>query len=579
VPLSDFQGRGAGAVTELIFTDLILAGRKLERQACLFIIDMEWDVLLGERFFDHHQIDISASTNRLIWLDRDRTVTPLFANPPQTGTAGYKLRIEHITARKWDRQEFLTKRGERCVVTLSQVTTRIAELKADPHDRLRKLPRAHRQWAHVFSAEKAKQLPPSRSADVKIRLHKKLPERTAPLYKMTLEQLEFIRDYIKENLANGFIVPSEAPFSSPVLLVHKGNGKFRFCVDYRTLNSHTIRDAYPLPLFDETQNLLSGKKWFSKLDIIAAFNKLRMDPESEDLTTFKTRYGSYKYRVMPFGITNGPANFQRYINNALQGLLDDICLAYIDDILIFSETKEEHEKHLNTVLQRLADAGLQCDIDKSEFYTQRTKFLGFIVTDKGVEMDPAKIQTIIDWGTPRRVSDVRSFLGFCNFYRKFISDYSTIVRPLNRLTGERVTWRWGPEEKAAFQDLKDAIITGPVLAYYDPRRETRMETDASDGVAAGVLCQRQDDGEFHPIAFYSKTLDDTQTRYEIHDKEMLAVILGIREWNSELMGLQQPATFVTDHRALEYFTTKQRLNSRQARWLDDLSPLAYTITY
>jgi hypothetical protein len=255
---------------------------------------------------------------------------------------------------------------------------------------------------------------------------------------MSTPQLEFVREYIRDNLANGFIMPSESSFSSPILLVNKGNGKFRFCVDYRTLNDHTIRDAYPLPLFEDTQNQLAGKKWFSKLDIIAAFNKLCMDADSEDLTAFKTRYGSYKYRVMPFGITNGPANFQRYINNALQGFLDDFCLAFIDDILIFSETKEEHRRHVDLVLERLVKAGLQCDIEKSEFYVQRTKFLGFIITDKGIEADPAKIQTILDWKTPRRLSDVRSFLGFCNFYRKFVENYSRLARALNRLTGKGV---------------------------------------------------------------------------------------------------------------------------------------------
>jgi hypothetical protein len=319
---------------------------------------------------------------------------------------------------------------------------------------------------------------------------------------------------------------------------------------------------------------------FTKLDIRQAFYRIRMKEGLEDLTTFRTRYGSYKYKVLPFGLCNGPASFQRYINDVLMEYLDDFCTAYMDDILIYSEDPLEHELHVKKVLERLRAAGLQADIRKSEFSVTSTKFLGFIISTQGLAMDPEKVAVIRDWKVPTSVKGVQSFLGFCNFYRTFLKNYGRTARPLTSLTCKDA---WHPlyvKELEAFEKLKELVLSDEVRAHYSPDRETRVETDASDGVVAGVLTQKQEDGLWRPVAYFSKTMSPEEMRYEIHGKEMLAVVRAMQEWRGMLVGLQNvPFLAVTDHRALEYFTTKRLLNPRQARWADILADYNFRITY
>ena len=223
-----------------------------------------------------------------------------------------------------------------------------------------------------------------------------------------------MRVYVEEHLRKGFIVPAaDAPYASPVLFAKKKDGGWRFCVDYRKLNELTSKEHCAPPLIEETQSRLAKANVFTKLDIRQAFYRMRMSPESEDLTAFKTRYGTYKYKVVPFGLTNGPSHFQAYINHVLMDLLDVCCTAYIDDILIYSDNVKDHEAHVNAVLEKLITAGLQADIDKSEFYVTETEFLDFIITTNGICMDPKKMKAIINWEKPTNIRGVQaSFKAF-----------------------------------------------------------------------------------------------------------------------------------------------------------------------
>jgi transposase InsO family protein len=396
---------------------------------------------------------------------------------------------------------------------------------------------------------------------------------------MSLNELTALKRYLADNLSKGFIVPSDAPYTSPVLFVKKKDQSLRFCIDYRKLNSITRKDGYPLPLIDETLQEISKAKVMTKLDIRQAFHRIRMAEGSEDLTTFRTRYGSYKCKVLPFGLTNGPATFQRYMNEVLFEFLDDFCTVFMDDILIYSANEEEHQQHVRKVLRRLREAGLTADIRKCEFHVTQTRFLGFIVSTNGIAPDPAKISVMASWGRPNTVRGVLSFLGVCNFYRRFVKNYGRIARPLQKLTRKNIPFRWTAKCEAAFEKLKTAMVTAPVLMYYDPTLKTRIETDASDGVVAGQMLQLFPDGEWHPIAYYSCAMDEHEMNYDIHDKEMLAVITALREWRSELVCLPEPFLIVTDHKALEYFQVKRTLNARQARWCDVLADYHYRITY
>ena len=349
---------------------------------------------------------------------------------------------------------------------------------------------------------------------------------------MSREELQVLREWLDENLRKGFVRPSSSPAASPVLFIEKPGGGLRLCVDYRALNGMTVKDRYPLPLTRETLNNLAGMRYFSKIDIIAAFNNIRMRPGEEYLTAFRTRFGLYESLVMPFGLTGAPATFQRYINDALR--------EYLDDILIYSRTRTEHEEHLRLVLTALRKASLYAKLTKCEFAVQETRFLGLIVTTEGIKMDPAKVDTVVNWKTPTCLTDVQAFLGFGNFYRRFINRFSRLTAPLTRLTRKDVPFIWNAACERAFTDLKSAFTTAPILAHFDWAKDVILEADSSDFVNAGILSQYGDDGLLHPVAFFSKKLTETECNYEIYDKELLAIVRCFEEWRPELEGTAFP---------------------------------------
>lgn len=442
------------------------------------------------------------------------------------------------------------------------------------------VPPQYADYADVFSKAESNVLPPHRSYDHKIILEGdgERALKYSPLYKMSLDELEAVKAYILDNLDKGFIEPSQAPFAAPILFVKKPNGGLRLCIDYRTLNALTRKDRYPLPLIDETLARITHAKIFTKLDIRQAFHRIRMDPDSEELTTFRTRYGAYKMKVLPFGLTNGPATYQRYMNEVLFDYLDIFCTAYLDDILIYSNDPLEHEYQVKLVLERLRNAGLQADIKKCEFNITKTKYLGFIISTEGIEVDPAKVDVVRSWQYPSTVRGIQSFLGFCNFYRRFIKRYGVIAKPLVDLTRANVPFRFDSSCAYAFDTLKAALTSAPLLQHYDPELECMLETDASDGVVACVLSQKHGE-DWLPVAYYSKTMAPAELNYEVHDKEMLAIIKGFKNWRAELTSTPHQIRVFTDHKALEYFMTSKTLNARQARWAELLADYNFIIAY
>jgi transposase InsO family protein len=444
---------------------------------------------------------------------------------------------------------------------------------------LEKIPPEYRDFLDVFSKKESDVLPPHRTIDHKIELLKDHDMGYSPLYKMSVGELQACRKYLIENLDKGFIVPSQSPFASPILFVKKPNGGLRFCVDYRKLNAVTKKNRYPLPLIDETLARVSRAKIFTKLDIRQAFHRIRVDPDSEDLTSFRTRYGQFKYKVTPFGLTNAPSTFQEFMNETLMDLLDVCCTAYLDDILIYSDDPQEHEMHVKLVLERLRAAGLQADIKKCEFNVTRTKYLGFIVSTDGVEVDPEKIAVIMQWKYPRTVKGVQSFLGFCNFYRRFIQDYGRLAAPLTQLTRADHVFDFDHACEAAFEALRTRLMNAPLLAHFDIDRQCMLETDASDTVVAAVFSQLGLDGEWHPVAYFSKTMAPAESNYPIHDKEMLAIVRAFEHWRAELEGTADAVQVLSDHKALEYFMTTKSLSARQARWAEILSRYNFKILY
>ncbi|RMZ74713.1 hypothetical protein DV737_g5810, partial [Chaetothyriales sp. CBS 132003] len=279
----------------------------------------------------------------------------------------------------------------------------------------------------------------------------------------------------------------------------------------------------------ETLDRLSGAKVFTKLDLKDAYYRIRIRKGDEWKTAFRTRYGHFEYTVMPFGLVNAPATFQAYINKALSGLLDEFCVVYLDDILIFSQNEKEHEKHVKTVLQRLRQHSLFCKLSKCEFKTDEVSFLGFVVNAEGISMESDRVASVRDWPTPQSPKELMTFLGFANFYRRFIANYSRIVSPLtDQLKEGGAKFHWGKEQESAFKHIKDSFVQAPLLRHYNPDLQVVMETDASGYAIAVLLSQSASDEakanrHLHPIAFYSRKLRDAERNYETHDAELLAI--------------------------------------------------------
>jgi len=282
---------------------------------------------------------------------------------------------------------------------------------------------------------------------------------------------------------------------------------------------------------------------------------------------------------MPFGLTNAPSTFQHYVNDVLRPYLDIFCTAYIDDVLIYSEDLHTHRKHVNLVLEAMKEAGLQLDVDKCEFHKTEVLYLGLIVTTEGIRMDPKKVEAVLGWETPRNVKDVRAFIGFANFYRRFIHEFSALVSPLVALTRKDAKFFFSPACQEAFDVLKTRFTTAPVLRHFDPELPCVVEADSSDYVTGGILSQRDADNVLRPVAFFSKRLSPAECNYEIYDKELLAIIRCFEEWRPELEGAAFPISVLSDHRNLQYFTTTKQLSHRQARWSEYLSRFQFTIEY
>ena len=450
------------------------------------------------------------------------------------------------------------------------------------------LPESYRSFAQVFNPKEASTLPPHRPGiDHEISLEKDengqdKPVPWGPLYNMSHDELLVLRKELTSLLEKDFIQQSKSSAAAPVLFAKKPGGGLRFCVDYRGINAITKKDRYPLPLIKETLNALNSAKWLTKLDVSAAFHRIRIAKGEEWKTAFRTRYGLFEWKVCPFGLTGAPATFQRYINWVLREYLDDFCSAYVDDILIFTTgSLEDHRRKVSKVLGSLLEHGLQLDISKCEFETKCTKYLGYIIdVGVGVRMDPDKVNAIKEWEKPTSVKSVRSFLGFANYYRMFIKDFAMLAQPLTNLTRKNKPFEWSHECELSFKRLKELFVKEPILATFNPEYDTQIEPDASGWAVGGVLTQLDPFIKaWRPVAFFSAKHLPAECNYDIHDKELLAIIKCIKEWNSELRGLKKPFTILTDHKNLEPFGTKKVLNERQIRWMEILAPLSFTLKH
>ena len=476
--------------------------------------------------------------------------------------------------------------------TRSARPMRAAATASFPHDPAlyTQVPKQYHDYLDVFSEPACNVLPPHRKYDLEIPLlpGAKLP--WGPLYSMSGVELEAMREYIKTNLANGFIRPSKSPAAAPVMFVKRPDGKLRLVVDYRALNSVTVKNRFPLPLIPEMLDRLHRAKVFTKLDLRNAFHQVRVKEGDEYKTAFRCREGHYEFCVAPMGACNTPACFQYFMNDILKAYLDLSCVGILDDVIVFSETEAEHVGHVRQILEVLRQHRLYAKIQKCEFHKEEMTFVGYMVSKAGIGMDPAKVSAILDWPVPRTVKEVQSFLGFANFYRKFIVNYSELATPLTTLTRKSIPFTWSPAAAASFRSLQLAFTQAPVLHHFQPDQPCTVEADASDFALGCVLSQPSSTGELHPICFYSRKLTAAELNYPIYDKELLAVVEAFRQWRIYLEGAGAvdtqgqsvgpgPTQVFTDHKNLEYFSTARTTSRRHARWAATLATFKYTICW
>ena len=449
-----------------------------------------------------------------------------------------------------------------------------------PHpDLFQQVPAAYHAYLDVFSEAQANTLPPHRKYDLRIDLIPGAQPPWGPIYSLSAMELAPMKEYIKSYLANGFIRPSTSPAAAPVMFVKRPDGKLRLVVDYRGLNAITIKNRFPLPLIPEMLDRLHTAKIFTKIDLRNAYHQVRVREEDVWKTAFRCREGHFEYQVCPQGPTNAPATFQYFMNDILREHLDIICVGILDDIIIYSADPAQHDNHVKTILQILRDNHLYAKIQKCEFNRPEMTFVGYLVSQAGIGMDPAKVAAILEWPVPRSVKEVQSFLGFANFYRKFIRNYSALASPLTALTRKLVKFTWSPEAAAAFRQLQLAFTSAPVLQHFQPALPLTVEADASDYALGCILSQTNPNGELHPISYYSRKFTPAELNYPIYDKELLAVVEAFRQWRVYAEGAVIPVQVYTDHKNLEYFSHARTTSRRHARWAATMAAYTYKIIY
>ena len=390
-------------------------------------------------------------------------------------------------------------------------------------------------------------------------------------------QREETTKMLQDMLNKQIVQPSTSPWASPIVLVRKKDGTLRFCVDYRKLNALTRKDAYLLPRIDDALDTLAGSKWFTTLDLISGYWQVEMSDDDREKTAFCMPDGLFEFNVMPFGLCNVPATFQRLMDAVLAGLQWSSCLVYLDDVIIPGKDFEDHLQNIRVVLERLRQAGLKLHPTKCHFGKKQVTFLGHIVSEDGVATDPQKISKVASWPVPISQHEVRQFLGLASYYRKFIKGFATVAKPLHRLTEKTAVFKWTTDCQEAFEKLRQQLVSPPILAFPDYQKPFILDTDASNLGIGAVLSQVQDDGQERVIAYGSRVLSKAERRYCVTRRELLAVVYFLQHFRPYLLG--RHFTLRTDHGSLTWLRNFKEPEGQQARWLEKLQEYDFTIVH
>jgi len=427
------------------------------------------------------------------------------------------------------------------------------------------------EYADVFLHE-IPELPPSRDVDFSIDLIPGAgPVSMAP-YRMAPAKLAELKKQIEDLLEKKFIRLSASLWGAPVLLVKKKDGGSRLCVNYRQLNKLTIKNKYPLSRIDDLLDQLKGAAVFSKIDLRSRYHQILVKPEDVQKTAFRSRYKHYEYVVMPFGVINAPTIFMDYMNRIFRPYLDQFVVVFIEDIVIYSESREEHAEHLRVVLEILREHQLYGKPSKCEFWLEEVQFLGHVISAQGIRVDPAEIETVVKWERPQTIIEVRSFLGFAGYYMRFVEGFSKRVNSLTQLTRKDHPFAWTDECETCFEDMKRRLTTAPVLVIPDLNKMFEVYCDASYQGLGCMLMQ-----EKRPVPYASRQLKVHEKNYPTHDLELAAVVFSLKTWRHYLYGAQFQV--FSDHKSLKYLFDQKELNMRQRRWIKYLKDYDFELLY
>lgn len=432
------------------------------------------------------------------------------------------------------------------------------------------------EYRHCF-AFNMQELGLTNITEMTIRLNDDTPVTYKP-YRLPYSERAVVRQMISELLANDIIKESHSAYASPIVLVRKKNNDYRLCVDYRALNKKTIKDSYPMPVIDDQLDRLSGKSFFTSLDLASGYYQIPVSKSSQHLTAFVTPDGHYEYTRMPFGLVNAPAVFQNMINKALGNRRFDLAVPYLDDLLSVGSTIEEAIDKLKEILKLISTAGLTLNLKKCNFLQSEIDYLGYEISETGLRPGNKKIQAVAEFPVPQNVHQVRQFVGLASFFRRFIFNFATIARPLTKLTKADFAWQWNEEQELAFQELKSRLVSRPVLALYNPQFHTEVHCDASKFGVGGVLLQKAEpELPLRPVAYFSRQTTREEEFWHSHELETIAVVASLQKFRVYLIGLDFKV--VTDCNALRTTLTKRDLLPKVARWWLILQEFSFNIEY
>jgi len=555
------------------------------------VLQMENDLIVGEDFWqdyrlcpDYDTLGVKVYDNGvehlLSGIDSHRPRLQILENEPPGASC--------VPRRAFER---LVRKGAECFLyVLREVKPQTEAVK--PPEELAPLQHTtgHSMLDRALGPSLLKQFrndlpdhpPPERSQDHSIDTGDARPVNKSP-YGLSKEQLDEQTTQVDSLLEKNLIRPSTSPWGAPVLFAKKKDGTWRMCIDYRALNAVTLKNGYPLPKIQDCLDMIGTARSFSKIDLTSGYWQINVVERDRHKTAFNTRRGKYEFCVMPFGLTNAPATFQAIMNDMLRPYLDKFVVVYLDDILIYSKNDEEHLEHVRLVVEALQKHGYYAKPSKCSFFQKHIEFCGHIVGDGEVRMDEAKLKAIRDWPPLQTVHDVRSFLGLCSYYRRFIEDFAIICGPMYELIKGAEGHKYKPinmtlSARNAFECIKNTMCSEKVLAQPDTSLPFIIETDASDFGWGAVLYQVGPDGKERPIAFESKAFSPAERNYATHERELLAIKEALRKWRFYIEN--GTTTLVrTDHAGLQYLKSTVKPSGRLARWLAEFGEFNLDIKY